>query len=44
MDLNMPCDFGVGGWSGSKSTITEPTYWPIVPAPDDVDDDKCGAI
>jgi hypothetical protein len=23
------------GWSGTKSTINEVTYWPIVPALDD---------
>jgi hypothetical protein len=27
------------GWSRTKSTITDATYWPTVPAPDDDDDD-----
>jgi hypothetical protein len=30
------------GWSGTKSTIIEATYWPVVPALDDIDD--CGTI
>jgi hypothetical protein len=30
------------GWSETTSSITEATYWPIVPALDD--DDECGAI
>jgi hypothetical protein len=31
----------VWGWSGTKFTITEAAYWPIVPA---LDGDDCGAI
>jgi hypothetical protein len=27
------------GWSETESTITDVTYWPIVPVPDDDDDD-----
>jgi hypothetical protein len=39
-----PCDWSIFyflGWSGTESTITEATKWPIVPAPDD---DECGAV
>jgi hypothetical protein len=35
------CFFFLSGWSGTKSTSTEASYWPTVPA---LNNDDCGAI